>query len=570
MVTNYYTLVHIANDLRGLLVNRRISSIFSQEKHELILFFDEEERNEPAVLVIGCEPAQNFLFTRNRFDRAKRNTVNLLDDVVGRTVKSVTIHPADREVTIGLAPEGQLIFQCYGSKANVYFTDGRRVILGVFLRKKELIGGHLEQPTRSPSVPLSSLDLFSMEMRSAESVANPTLSGSLKRVLPQFGSVLIRETIHRAQMDSPAIPVSLTTKELGRLFSAASSVEQDVTGTPSPRIYYDGTSPVEFAIIPLEHLEHFRSEEFGSIHEAIRVFIGSSRRDKSFLRGKESLGEMVRKELAQTERTLAKIDQESTTVDQAAEYETMGKTLTANIHLLEKGMKVAKIQDTYDGSNKPISIPLDPHLTPAKNAERYYEKAKRIRRAVEEQLERKKILEQRRTILRLLVEELDDVGSDEALKDFLKAHASNLQKAGIRNVGTRKIRTEEQIPFRVFTVVGGFQVWAGKSSENNDLLTTRYTKQNDLWFHVRGAGGSHVVLKTGTGKGEPTRQAIEQAAAIAAYYSKMKKAKSVPVAACEGKYVRKPKGAPTGTVLIEREKVYFVEPRLPVQGEKGE
>ena len=121
------------------------------------------------------------------------------------------------------------------------------------------------------------------------------------------------------------------------------------------------------------------------------------------------------------------------------------------------------------------------------------------------------------------------------------------------------------IPFRIFTVAGGFQVWAGKSSENNDLLTMKYAKPNDLWFHARGSSGSHVVLRVGTGKGEPARQAIEQAAAIAAYYSKMKTSALVPVAMTERKYVRKPKGASAGTVMIEREKILFVRPTLPAR-----
>jgi predicted ribosome quality control (RQC) complex YloA/Tae2 family protein len=125
------------------------------------------------------------------------------------------------------------------------------------------------------------------------------------------------------------------------------------------------------------------------------------------------------------------------------------------------------------------------------------------------------------------------------------------------------MKKEDPLPFRVFTVAGGFQVWAGKSGENNDLLSTRHTAKNDLWFHARGVGGSHVVLKIGTGKGEVSKQAIDQAAAVAAYYSKMKKSKLVPVTMCEGKYVRKPKGVPAGTVTVEREKTIYAEPGLP-------
>ena len=130
-------------------------------------------------------------------------------------------------------------------------------------------------------------------------------------------------------------------------------------------------------------------------------------------------------------------------------------------------------------------------------------------------------------------------------------------------------KEEPTVPFRIFHVSGGFEVWAGKSSKNNDELTLQYAKPNDLWFHARGSSGSHVVLRIGTGSGEPSKKAKEQAAAIAAYYSKQRNAKYVPVAMTEKKYIRKPKGATPGTVVMDREKVIMVTPALPAQ-EKNE
>jgi len=97
----------------------------------------------------------------------------------------------------------------------------------------------------------------------------------------------------------------------------------------------------------------------------------------------------------------------------------------------------------------------------------------------------------------------------------------------------------------------------------------KYAKQNDLWFHARGAGGSHVILRRGTGKGEPGKEAIEQTASIAAYYSQARASKIVPVVMTERKYVRKRKGAPDGEVLVEREKLLFVKPKLPESSQKS-
>jgi predicted ribosome quality control (RQC) complex YloA/Tae2 family protein len=118
-------------------------------------------------------------------------------------------------------------------------------------------------------------------------------------------------------------------------------------------------------------------------------------------------------------------------------------------------------------------------------------------------------------------------------------------------------------PFRRFRVAGGFEVWVGKDSAGNDELTLRHSKPNDLWFHARGVGGSHTVLKVASAPGEPGRDSIREAAAIAAWYSKYRNAKHIPVVYTERKYVRKPRGVPAGTVVLMREKVVMVDPKLP-------
>jgi predicted ribosome quality control (RQC) complex YloA/Tae2 family protein len=223
----------------------------------------------------------------------------------------------------------------------------------------------------------------------------------------------------------------------------------------------------------------------------------------------------------------------------------------ANLSLMQKGDKTV----TVDGEK----ISLDPKLPPVHNAQRYFERAKRSRLAAQQAIGR---LQQLRADIALgerLLSELENVSTNDEAKRFMQDHAEELDRFGIGE----KSEKRSQLPFRIFTVEGGFEVWAGKSSENNDLLTLHHAKPNDLWFHARGSSGSHVLLKVGTGKGEPSKKAKEQAAGIAAYYSKMKNAKAVPVAMTEKKYVRKPKGAPPGTVVLEREKVIFAEPGLP-------
>ncbi len=117
--------------------------------------------------------------------------------------------------------------------------------------------------------------------------------------------------------------------------------------------------------------------------------------------------------------------------------------------------------------------------------------------------------------------------------------------------------------FRIFKLSDGFEVWVGKDSSANDLLSMKYTAQNDLWFHIRGASGSHTVLKIPEGITDIPKNFIKTAASIAAFYSKAKNAGIVPVAYTLAKNVQKYKGAKSGSVIIKSEKIVKVVPGLP-------
>jgi predicted ribosome quality control (RQC) complex YloA/Tae2 family protein len=251
------------------------------------------------------------------------------------------------------------------------------------------------------------------------------------------------------------------------------------------------------------------------------------------------------------------------------QYERWGKLLMANLPLLRKGMKEAEVEDVFSRDREVVVVRLGQKLTPAQNAEHYFNKAKKARAGVEDKLEHQEEVRERWEVLREYLDRVSDLQTPEQIVEFSTQFQEQLRRLGYKGVPGQPGVKREEAPFRAFTVTGGFQVWVGKNSENNDLLTMKYAKPSDLWFHARGSRGSHVVLRAGTGKGEPSRRALEEAAAIAAFYSKMKNGKHVPVAMTEKKYVRKPRGAPAGTVTIEREKLFFVNPKLPDDAEQG-
>ncbi len=129
---------------------------------------------------------------------------------------------------------------------------------------------------------------------------------------------------------------------------------------------------------------------------------------------------------------------------------------------------------------------------------------------------------------------------------------------------TRNENTHRPHHLRVwtYTLAGGHRVMAGKTDADNDRLSLKIAGPGDWWFHVRGMPGSHVILIAAEDQA-PDRQALEAAAAVAAYHSKARRGGVVAVSGTLARYVTKPRGAKPGSVRIRKEKVFKVRPSLP-------
>ena len=555
MITNYYTLFHIADEFHQVFSGKKVKEIFTQYRNELIISFWET----PAVLLIGCGAPDNYIYAKHTYARARRNSTDLFSEAHGAILEKVFMHTEDRQMYFRLHDARKLVVQIFGSKSNVLLLDASGMITGLFLKKSGLIDTKLNTPPENQRIDIQEALFENMSTTDG----NQLLTTALKRMFPKFGPVLIREVLTRVGLTGEQSLDGLLEQEKVRLLDGMRKLSEELLSSPSPRVYFDDTLPVRFSIIPLQHLHEYKFQTYDSASEAIHAFRVHMHQENTILQKKGEILKVLERERNQRDRTLHNIALEAEVPKRAKQYEKFGKLLIANLHHMKKGDTTALVEDFIDTSDEPLEILLDPHLTPAKNAERYFEKAEKSRHAAEEQRRRAVELTQQQKLISQLLDRMEEVLTTEDLQQFAEENKQALSQFGLKTKKSGAVKKEEPLPFRVFTVAGGFQVWAGKSGENNDLLSTRYTSKNDLWFHARGVGGSHVVLKVGTGKGEVSKRALEQAAAIAAYYSKMKNSKLVPVAMCEGKYVRKPKGVPAGTVTLKREKTIFVEPRLP-------
>jgi len=559
MLNNYFTLRCLSLDLNSHLRQRHVAEAFSQTKDTAVITFQEV----PESLIVSCRSDLNALYLHPRYSRAKANTANVLTSCRDKVILSVSIDPGDRIVTMTFDDNLTLHAHFFGGMANVFLVDKANLIVDAFRNGKKFVGTAYETRSVTPPPAYSALrNAFQLSPSSC-------LDEVLKKAFPHFGPILVKEVLFRSHL-SPTLTAAQVdgydVQELDRILEALAVELSD----PHPRIYRRATAPhtkrngnsnqpveplSQFSIITLEHLDGYDEQIFENIHDAIRAFISRRRLASDLTRRKAVLMAPLNQHLERAQRTVHALQQDLSNHDRSNQSEQLGSLLMAHLNDIHKGLRVAKIDD----GGTEVEVPLDPSLTPLENAQRYFLKAKRSRQAREGAGKRLELLKSKTLIAERLYSALSAVTSIEELKQFMNDYEAELDQFGIGE------RSEARAlpPFRTFTVDGGFEVLAGKSSRNNDLLTLKHTKPNDLWFHARGSSGSHVVLKLGSGRGEPSKKAKEQAASIAAYYSKMRNAKLVPVAMTERKYVRKPKGSPPGTVVLEREKVIFAAPALP-------
>ena len=544
MLSNYYTLRLLAWGLQERLPHRAIRSLFTQEKDELVIAVQGAPH-----LVVSCRSSENTCFLHPRYTRARTNTLSVMPELEDRQILRTALDPMDRIIRISLDDGSCLALRLYRPKPNVLLADAGGTVISAFRSSRT------ERGTLLPGRGEEKIHDLAAFRDALASTGESSLQGVLQRHFPELGAVFLSEVLFRAGLSADSMPSHLTSDATERLTSALAALFTELSH-PHPTVYLREDGSVEvLSPIALQHLAALPVMTFDDIHDAVRHVVYRRRSGQAFDNRHSALLARLKEQLRRSHRATNAVRATLASGSRAEEYETAGKLLLGHMQAIPAGAQAA---DLFDGT-RGVNVRLDPRLDAVQNAEAYFRKAKHARASVVESRRRLDGLARQIELGEQLLTHLQEARTMEDLARRMKERAADLRALGV----SPQVREQEPPPFRTFSVEGGFEVWAGKNSANNDLLTFKHARPDDLWFHARGGSGSHVILRVRSAPGEPGKRAKEQAASIAAYYSALRGARMVPVSVTKRKYVRKPRGAPAGTVAIEREKVIFAEPALP-------
>ena len=323
-----------------------------------------------------------------------------------------------------------------------------------------------------------------------------------------------------------------------------------------PKPYYyalpDGT-PKQFAFCPIrQYGEYQEAESFGAL---LDMYYTVRDRKDAMRQKSQAVRKTVQNLCTRLNRKLAIQEKELEATYDRERLRQLGDIVTANIHKIVKGQTVVRCEDFYDEEMAEIEIPISPILSPQQNAAKFYKDYTRMKNAEKELTKQIELGETELHYLKSVLEELNRAQTEAELEEIKR----ELQDGGyIRpEANRRKVKQAKLQPMR-FESTDGYPIYVGRNNRQNEELTFKLARKDDIWCHASKVHGSHVIISCGGTT--PPDDTITQAAQLAAYYSETSGGQNIPVDVTPVKQVKKiPNGKP-GMVIYHTYKTVIANP----------
>lgn len=462
---------------------------------------------------------------------------------------------------IGDIVTNSLVAEIMGRHSNIILVrDGRvidsvkRITDDISSVRRVLPGIQYEAPPRQDRLCL--LDAEPQQVLNAIADSPERLCKKLSAVLEGVSPILTREMAWYSAKDVDAACNALSDSAkdrlrfiLGRVKSAVSGGECCFTVVSEP-----GGRKKDFCFINIEQYSTSMviSHE-NSANELLDGFFASQDRTE---RTRQRAHDLLKLLMNSYERVSRKLELQKKELAECSEREVFrvrGDLINANIWRLEKGQSKAVLEDFTTG--EPVEIQLDPRLTPAQNAQKYYTEYRKLDTAEKKLTE---LIAKGQQEL-VYIDSVFDAASRTDSESDLAEIRRELREQGYLKGGVRadeKVKkTSDPLHFRSGE---GFEILVGRNNRQNDQLTLKTAKATDIWLHTQGIAGSHVIIRT-EGR-QPGEQTLFEAAQLAAFHSKGRSGSGVPVDYVAVKFVKKPAGAKPGMVIFTNNRTLYVTP----------
>lgn len=522
--SHYYILQKLCAKIEEEAAGYYLHDCLTLNKNEFILRL--RYKDEIYLLEAYLGEEESFIFFPDRISIPREPKLQF-PELQNQKLLKATVHEHDRSFSL-FFEDFSLFFKMYGRNANVLLFKKHKLIN---ILKQQFQNDWDLQPYREINKTENSYETY---------VNIQQVEGAEKAVLQLFPSFNKNFFLQLNKLGWE----NKDTATQWELIRELINYLQD----PMFFILYDErlkNKNIPGVIFSLFHFDEKILHQTKDVKEALNVFAKEYLSARYFLQRKNSLIDKLKQKTERMKTGLASAQRHLQQLEENKNYRMQADILMANLHLIPQSVSEVEVYDFYQDKN--IILKLKKDVSPQKWAEKLYRKSK------SQDIEREKVLEK----ILFLEEELEKAGNE---IQKIEAVETSRELRGIQkteNLNPSKAKPNV-LPFKKFEFEG-YEVFVGKSAKNNDELTLKFARKDDLWLHARGVSGSHVIIRK-KGQNPIPVSVIRKAAQLAAYYSKGKSATLCPVIYTPKKFVRKPKGADPGAVIVEKEEVILAEP----------
>lgn len=565
----------LREEIERSVLDARIDKIYQPSKEEIILLLRGREGAHRLLLSANASGARVH-FTKETVENPKSPPMfcMLLRKYLGSgRLVAVRQQGMDRILFLDFETYNELsdrvtvtlAVEIMGRHSNIIVLDQNGKIIDAIKRVNEdmssvrmiLPGLIYELPPAQDKLSLLRDDISEIVAR-VKNGRDGELSKCILSAVEGVSPLLTREVADYVTRGEHKFKSELAGAQYDRLAFSLSQVRKVLAEhQPTPTMVLDlEGKPKDFSFVEIRQYGHMMlTREYETLSSLLDDFYRERDRME---RMKQRSHDLLKFIVNLNDRIVRKLDLQRQELVQSKNREQLkicGDLLSANLYQLQKGMSLARLENFYEEGAPEVEIPLDPALTPVQNAQKYYAE---YRKADTAEKKLKELIEQGEREL-VYVDSIFDAITRTNSESELAAIKAELAEGGyIKNIRARKQKPEKLKPKR-YRSSDGFTILVGRNNVQNDELTLRTARGNDMWLHTQKIPGSHTIILSG-GK-EISDRAIEQAAVIAAFNSRAQDSAQVPVDYTPVRYVKKPNGAKPGMVIYETYRTAYVTPQ---------
>ena len=568
------TIASLVRELQSSLLEGRIFKIAQPEMDELLLTIKCKDRTQRRLLIsAGASLPLMYLTNSNKpspitapnFCMLLRKHIQngKITNIFQPSMERIVHFEIEHYNEMGDLCHKQLIVELMGKHSNIIFCDDTGNIIDSIKHVSALVSSVREVlPGRAYFIPPTIEKKNPLQVQ--EEDVREVLFGDAKPIhkaiytsMTGISPIVAQEICYRAGVDS-SIPANALEGEQKNLICQifVEWMKRVREGSFSPNMIMDGREPIDFAVFEMQVYKDKMTKDYNSTSSMLEEYYAMRDVVTRIRQKSADLRLVVQNALAKDYKKYDLQCKQLKDTQKREKYKLYGELLMTYGYEVEEGASECMVPNYYD-DNKEIKIPLDKDLSTTENAKRYYEKYNKLKRTfeafteiVQDTQSEIEHLESIRAAMDIALEENDLAQLKEELMEygFIK-----------RKGGTKKVKITSK-PFHYISS-DGYDMYVGKNNYQNEDLTFKMATGNDWWFHAKGMPGSHVIVKN-KAEGEMPDKTFEEAARLAAYYSKGKEQKKVEIDYIQKKHVKKVSGAKPGFVIYHTNYSMSIEPDI--------